>query len=131
MNEIMRICASCGRSGPLEARFCPHCGHDAEAGAPTGLERRNLPVAVTRAALPVLAGVATLAVRAAWQLVRNRMAASLTAPPPQAAQPTRSIAPVATPRSRRVIRIRSTWAVGDANGNWRKGASDHTIEIDD
>jgi hypothetical protein len=30
-----------------------------------------------------------------------------------------------------VIRIRSSWAVGDANGVWRKGTSDQTIEIDD
>jgi hypothetical protein len=34
-------------------------------------------------------------------------------------------------RPRRTIRIRSSWAVGDANGVWKKGASEHIIELDD
>jgi hypothetical protein len=36
-----------------------------------------------------------------------------------------------SPRTRRSIRIRSTWAVGDARGVWRQGATEHIIEIDE
>jgi hypothetical protein len=43
--------------------------------------------------------------------------------------PVPSAAPPARPRT--TIRIRSSWAVGDANGVWRQGVSDHTIEIDE
>ena len=35
------------------------------------------------------------------------------------------------PKAKRTIHIRSTWAVGDANGIRQQGSSDHTIEFED
>jgi hypothetical protein len=125
MSEITRICARCGQPGPLEARHCPHCGHDAEAGVPAPLNQRNLPILIGRAALPVLAGAASLAIRAGWQLLQKRLAQPLASPSqPPATAPEQG-------RPRRTIRIRSAWAVGDARGMWRQGSSEHTIEIDE
>lgn len=128
MSEITRICAQCGQPGPLEARYCPHCGHDVEASVPAQLSQRNLPVLIGRAALPVLAGAASLAIRAGWQLLQKRLAQPLTT---QSQPPAKAPAAPAQQRPRRTIRIRSAWAVGDAHGVWRQGSSEHTIEIDD
>ncbi len=136
MSEIQRICAQCGKGSPLEARYCSHCGYDAQAGLPA--PRNTLPVSIGKAALPVLAGVASLAIRAGWKFLQSRMAQAAvqsavdnvisvpktTAPVPQNTQP-------APRRARRTIHIRSSWAVGDANGVWQQGNSEHTIEIDD
>ena len=72
MSEIQRICAQCGQSGALDTRYCPHCGYDVQAGLPA--PRTNLPVTVAKAALPILAGVAGLAVRAGWRLLQSRLA---------------------------------------------------------
>jgi hypothetical protein len=85
--------------------------------------------------LPVLAGAASLVVRAAWKLMKSQVARraaqravqAITQPAP--VQPT--VVQPAPRRSRRTIHIRSSWAVGDANGVWRKGSSEQTIEIDD
>jgi hypothetical protein len=128
MSEITRICAQCGQPGPLEARHCPHCGHDAEAGVPAQLSQRNLPVLIGRAALPLLAGAASLALRAGWHLLQKRLAQPLTAP---SQPPVKTATVPEEKRPRRTIRIRSAWAVGDARGVWRQGSSEHTIEIDD
>ena len=105
----------------------------------------NLPVLIGKAALPVLAGVASLALRMGWKLIRSRMAQdalhygarkaasaimnAAKAPPaaPLAARPTTEV----TGKSKRTVRIRSTWVVGDANGVRQQGASDHTIEFED
>lgn len=136
MSEIQRICAQCGKSSALDARYCPHCGYDMEGGLP--VPRNTLPVTITQAALPVLAGVASLAIRAGWKFLQARLAESAvqsakakvipipkpTTPAPQKNQP-------AAQRPHRTIRIRSSWAVGDANGVWQQGNSDHTIEIDE
>jgi hypothetical protein len=133
MSEIMRICAQCGKSSPLEARYCPHCGFDAETGVVGAMEKRQLPVAITRAALPVLAGAASLVLRAAWKLWQRQLtnaALRTTSSTPQRQSITRSTSePLQRPR--RTIRIRSSWAVGDSHGILRQGSSDHTIEIED
>lgn len=129
MSEITRICARCGQSGPLDARFCPHCGYDVDAELPTPAGR-NLPVALGRAALPILAGVAGLAARAAWRFLQGRMEQAI-APTPQSQPPAVQPAPPAATRARRTIHIRTAWAVGDARGIWRQGQSDQTIEIEE
>jgi hypothetical protein len=134
MNEISRICAQCSKPGPLDVRYCPHCGYDTTSGAPSGARQYELPVLFGKAALPVLAGAASLVVRAAWQLLKSQAARRaaqravqvMTQPAP--VQPT--VVNPAPRRSRRTIHIRSSWAVGDANGVWRKGSSEQTIEID-
>lgn len=102
--------------------------------------QNNLPMVIGKAALPVLAGVASLALRAGWKLLRSRMAqdaiqvgaskaaTSLVNAAKNAPAPTTKTDTV--PKAKRTIRIRSTWAVGDANGIRQQGSSDHTIEID-
>lgn len=133
MSEIHRVCPRCGASVPLESRHCSRCGYDASAGLP--VERRALlPAQVTRAALPVVAGIAGIALRAGWRLLRRRLAAlaeQATPPPETPPVVERPPVPVAPSRPRRTIRIRSHWAIGDANGVWRQGAEEHIIEIDD
>jgi predicted amidophosphoribosyltransferase len=134
MNEISRICAQCSKPGPLDARYCPHCGYDTTSGAPA-LRQYELPVVFGKAALPVLAGAASLMVRAVWKLMKSQAARraaqrtvqAITQPAP--VQP--AVVQPAPRRTRRTIHIRSSWAVGDANGVWRKGSSEQTIEIDD
>ena len=141
MTEIQRICAQCGKSGALEMRYCPHCGFDAQAGLP--VPTTNLPVAIGKAALPILAGVAGLALRAGWKLLHSRLA-QVTAQKvvdrvirmprptqPTAIQPTLPATEITARRPRRTIHIRSSWAMGDANGLWRQGTSEQTIEIDE
>lgn len=142
MSEVQRICVQCGQANPMEARFCARCGYDSQGALPA--QRSGLPAVVGRAALPVLAGVAGLALRAGWRLLQSRLAHGLASqatatvtPAPKVDSPApnnRAIAksegaPPARPR--RTIRIRSTWAMGDANGVWRQGASEHIIELDD
>lgn len=106
--------------------------------------QQNLPMVIGKAALPVLAGVASLALRAGWKLLRSRLAqeaaqnaiqvgaskaaTSLVNAAKNAPAPATQSDPV--PKVKRTIRIRSTWAVGDANGIRQQGSSDHTIEID-
>ena len=147
MNNIQRICEKCGEGGALDARYCPHCGYDSQGigGAALPAPRLQLPVALGKAALPLLAGAASLALRAGWKLLQRRLANTT---PEQAANafthfvqratppaPTQPLAPrQETPvqrRPRRTIHIRSNWAVGDVNGVWRQGSSEHTIEIDE
>jgi hypothetical protein len=89
---------------------------------------------IGKAALPLLAGAASLALRAGWKLLQHRLATTATPTLPLTkttpAQPAQHPAG-ATTRPRRTIRVRSTWAVGDANGVWQQGTSDQTIEFDD
>jgi hypothetical protein len=115
MTQITQICPQCGDSFVLDARYCTHCGHD--TALPAG--QKLLPTLLGQAALPMLVGAASLAVSAGWQLLRHLL--SRPASPPLASAP---------PRPRTTIRIRTSWVVGDASGNWRKGHSDQTIEID-
>lgn len=134
MTNIQRICEQCGESGPLNVRYCPHCGFDTQATLPT--TSRNLPMVVGKAALPILVGAASLALRAGWKLLQDRLLtdAALSSAPQTSSHPTQS-RPTSTPpvsaRSKRKIHIRSSWTVGDANGNWRQGSSEHTIEFED
>lgn len=135
MSEVQRICPHCGEAGPLTARYCPHCGADSQAALPA--PQSNFPLALTKAALPILAGAASLALRAAWKLLQSRMTASITeqavhslrsARHPQPPAPTTPLTPQ---RPHRTIRIRSAWSVTDGNGVHRSGASEHQIEIED
>ncbi len=136
MSDIQRICAQCGKSSALDARYCPHCGYDMEGGLPA--PRNTLPVSIGKAALPVLAGVASLALRAGWKLLQAKLAETAVQSPkenvipiPKAATPAPQTNQSVARRPRRTIHIRSSWAMGDANGVWQQGNSEHTIEIDD
>ncbi|MEX1019369.1 MAG: zinc ribbon domain-containing protein [Litorilinea sp.] len=146
MSEVRRICAHCGEAVPLDGRYCASCGYDFETALP--VQNSNLPVALGKAALPMLVGAAGLALRAGWKLAQsqwardtarnvlemafNRAPVRAVQPPPPAPAPSASTnVENAAQKPRRTIRIRSTWAEGDANGVWRKGTSDQTIEIDD
>jgi hypothetical protein len=137
MSTIQRICAQCGQPNPVESRFCAHCGYDAQSALPA--PQSSLPVVVGRAAVPVLLGVASLALRAGWKLLQSRSAQQaarravqtvMNRPAPAAPLAPRPEAAPA-PRPRRTIRIRSQWAVGDARGVWQQGMSEHTIELDE
>lgn len=152
MNNISRVCPQCGKQGALEARFCSSCGYDSQSGA--AADKQNLPVPFGKAALPVLAGVAGVALRVGWKILQSQaaqdaargLAQKLLEPAPRArSQPAKSptirveseqpAPPVpqaaAQHGKRRTIRIRTTWAVGDARGVWRHGTTDQTIEIDE
>lgn len=127
MSDIQRICPQCNANTPLDVRFCPRCGYDNQAELP--MRQSSLPATVGKAAVPVLVGAATLVLRAGWKLLNSRLAApepTRMSPPAPAPQQ-----PLAPRTSGRRIRIRSTWAVGDANGVWRQGSSEHIIEFDD
>jgi predicted amidophosphoribosyltransferase len=136
MNEITRICGQCGKSSPLDAQYCPHCGYDTQGNLPVA-SSTGLPATLRTVALPLVAGVASLAMRAAWKLLRSRFTHQLAqqAMMTVAARQVQPLKPQVdqTParRLRRTIRIRSAWTVGDANGTWRQGTSDHTIELED
>ena len=129
MNHIKRICPHCGEGTSLDARFCDRCGADQQGELP--LQRRSLPASVGRAALPVLAGVATLALRTGWKLLSNHLHQSRESASPEP-RPNAQVQsqPQARSQSGRTIRIRSSWIVGDAQGNWQKGSSEHVIDVD-
>lgn len=139
MSEVQRICPQCREPGPLTARYCPHCGADSQAALPT--PRSNLPAVLTKAALPILAGAASLALRAGWKLLQSRTAATVTTNvTEQALQSLRRAKTTQLParieqlpasRPRRTIHIRSAWSVTDGNGAHRSGFSEHQIEFDD
>jgi hypothetical protein len=132
MAEVNRICPACGKNSPLEARHCPHCGHDATIGVP--MRQTNLlPATVTRAALPVLVTAGTLALRMVWRLVKQQLLspASLSVVTPSKTMPQASPSDTPARRSGRSIRVRTAWAVGDANGIQRQGYSDQQIDFDE
>lgn len=125
MTEISRICPQCGQNFPLEARHCSHCGYDMEASLLT--TQSTLPALIGKAAAPVLLGAASLVVSVGWKLLQNmlnRSAQSVERP-----IQVRTDAPAQT-RPRSTIRITTSWAIGDSSGNWRKGHSEQTIEIE-
>lgn len=141
MSEIQRICVQCGQANSVEARFCAACGYDQLADERQNhlpAQRTNLPAVISRAALPVLLGAASLAMRAGWRLLQNRLAnppqTHVTRPPapqqPPVAPPAPANAPAAQGR-KRTIRIRSAWTVRDAQGHWQQGTSDQVIELDE
>ncbi len=125
MTEITRICSQCGKSFPLDARHCSHCGHDTDAALP--VSQNTLPVLVGKAAAPVLLGAASLVVSVGWKLLQN----VLNRPAKPSNQPIRVRTDAQVqPRPRATIRITTSWAVGDSSGNWRKGHTEQTIEIE-
>ncbi len=137
MAQVHRICPQCGSNVRLEDRFCPQCGFDTRQDLPVA--RSNVPATLGRAALPVAAGLAGLAVRMGWKLLRGYLASAgrsqTVSVPSSTALARKPAPPQALPdrprRPRRTIRIRSTWAIGDANGVWQQGAQEHIIEIED
>ena len=132
MSTVHRICASCGKDVPLQAQHCPHCGYDTQAGLP--VKSSSLPMVVGTAAVPMLVTAGTLAARLLWKLLRERSlpTATLKVQETPAPQPImRSEPQPVAARSRRSIHIRSTWAVGDANGIWRQGMTEHQIDIEE
>jgi len=142
MSEVHRICPNCGGDTPMNAQHCPACGQDTTSGQVTA-QRQQLPVAVGKAILPVAISVAGFALRAGWKLLQSRLAqdaaktaiqtvtqrAQPPAPRPQAPPVAGDQQPQRTPKH--TIRIRSTWAVGDGQGNWRQGKEEHVIEFDE
>lgn len=125
MAEVSRICPQCGNSFPLEARHCSHCGYDMEATLPA--QQSTLPALVDKTAAPLLVGAASVIAGVGWRLLRALLSrpAQPSAPPVQV----RTDAPVRS-QSRVTIRITTSWVVGDSRGNWRKGHSEQTIEIE-
>jgi hypothetical protein len=126
MSEVNRICSQCGGNVPLQTRYCGTCGYDTSSGLP--VHRTNLPATVGKAALPVVAGLAGLALRTGWKLLQAQLTQmatrqAQTAPLARQEPPAR--------HSQTVIRIRSKWIVGDGKGNWKQGSEEHTIEIDE
>ena len=134
MSEVFRVCPKCGKNVAIDSRHCGICGYDTQDGYP--LERRNLPVEVAKVALPVVAGLTGLALRAGWHILRKQLPAlaanavnEITAAPPPQKPVSKS---TAQHRTRgRVIRIRSKWAVGDRNGVWKSGEEEHIIEVNE
>lgn len=135
MSEVQRICPQCGEAGPLDTRYCPHCGADREAALP--VQRSTLPLVLGKAALPILAGAASLALRIGWKVLQSRVTSAVTEKTVEslraarANQPSTSVEQPPLSKPRRTIHIRSAWAVTDGNGVQRSGVSDHQIEIDD
>lgn len=132
MATVSRICPACGGNTPLEARHCPHCGHDTQSGLPVQ-QGANLPAVMGKAAVPVLVTAGTIAARVLWRLLRDRATALATGgfQPAKAQPPAKSEAAPAAARRKSTIHIRSSWAVGDARGMWRSGQSEHHIEIEE
>lgn len=133
MSDIQRICVQCGFANPLESRYCARCGYDSQGALPA--PRTTLPAVIGRAALPVLVGAASVALRLGWRLLQQRASQATRVPPSQPSRqivPRQDAPPVPRPaRARRTIHIRSTWATGDANGVWRQGSSEHFIEVEE
>lgn len=141
MSEVQRICPQCGAAGPLSARYCARCGHDFQGELP--VPQSNLPVVLGGAAVPVLLGAAGVALRIGWKILQSRWAQAAAekavdvalhrtqpAPPPQQS-PAPSRTDIVSSRPRRTLTIRSAWSVGDANGVWRQGYSEHRIDLDE
>jgi hypothetical protein len=126
MSDVSKICPRCGGGNALDSRHCAHCGYDTLA---LPMIQNNLPLVLGKAAVPVLAGVAGLALSVGWKLLNSVL--NQTARPPLKVErsETTAIQPAAaTPR--RTITIRTSWAIGDSSGAWRRGESEQTIEFD-
>jgi hypothetical protein len=72
MSEVRRICGHCGAAVALDGRYCAACGYDFESALPA--QSGNLPLALGKAALPMLVGAAGLVLRAGWQLAQSEWA---------------------------------------------------------
>ena len=127
MSDVSKICPQCGGSNALDARHCAHCGHDTQSALPA--VQYNLPEVLGKAAVPVLAGAVGLAVSVGWKLLQGVLNQTARPPLKVARTETTAIQPAAsTPR--RTITIRTSWAIGDSSGAWRRGESEQTIEFD-
>lgn len=127
MSDVSKICPQCGGSNALDSRHCAHCGYDTQAALP--MLPNNLPAVLGKAAVPVLAGAVGLAVSMGWKLLQGML--NQTARPPLKVEGSQTTAlQPAAPAPRRTIHIRTSWAIGDSSGNWRRGESEQTIEID-
>lgn len=132
MSEVFRICPQCGGSVALSQKHCGSCGFDGSSGKP--LARRNLPATIAQAALPIVAGLTTLAVRSGLRLLRRQIEArtpTQSGPSTAPLVPNQTTVPAQSGSVRRRIHIRSSWVVGDGAGNWQQGQSEHTIEIEE
>lgn len=143
MSEVQRICPQCAAVGPLSARYCARCGHDHQGELPA--PQSNLPVMLGQVALPVLLGAASVALRIGWKALQSRWAQEAAERAVDAALRKAQQAPTVSPQdspvvrqpdavvraSRRTVTIRSAWSVGDANGVWRQGFSEHRIDLDE
>lgn len=143
MSDVQRVCPQCAAAGPLTARYCARCGYDFQGELP--VPQNNLPVMLGRAAVPVLVGAASVALRIGWKVLQSRWAQAAAEKAVDAAihkiqsspapSPQQSPAPRPTDvvdlRSRRTITMRSAWSVGDANGVWRQGYSEQRIDLDE
>jgi hypothetical protein len=131
METVYRVCPECGKNAPIEAQYCPHCGTDTSSGLPVR-QASNLPVVVGKAALPVLATVGTLLVRTLWKMLRQRPGVFGAVIRPDA---TSAISPTQQPPTRNPrgpsVRIRTSWAVGDASGIRQQGFTEHEIHFDE
>ena len=118
-------------------RYCQQCGGDTQGELPA---TRSLPAAVGKAALPIAAGALSLVARAGWKLLQHRLSqiqsAQIEATPQQKSAPDIAVSNAQKPpapqgKPRATIHVRSSWAVGDASGQWKRGSSEQTIEIHD
>ena len=127
MSDVSKICPQCGSSNTLDARYCARCGCDTQSSLPA--LQNNLPLVLSKAAVPVLAGAVGLAASIGWKLLQGLLNQTARPPINVARSESTAIQPAAqTPR--RTIHIRTAWAIGDSSGNWRRGESEQTIEFD-
>jgi hypothetical protein len=136
MSSVTRLCSRCSYGNPLETQFCGRCGADMHASHLPAARETHLPALVRNAAMPVLAGITTLAVSAGIRLVQGILRQALASATKAAASSTalqRNAAADIVPAERRnrTIRIRSSWAVTDGQGNFRQGQSEHVIDLDE
>jgi hypothetical protein len=78
MSDVSKICPQCGSGNALDTRFCAHCGYDTQSALP--MVQGNLPMVLSKAAVPMLAGVAGLALSVGWKLLNGML--NQTARPP-------------------------------------------------
>ena len=127
MSNVTRICPQCGHGNALDARHCAQCGYDTQATLPVPLSNQ-LPAVITKAAVPVLVGAASLALTAGFKLLQGMLSqpAKNTQHPIQVKQQA-----LPAKRGKMTIRVTTSWAVGDSSGAWRKGVAEQTIEFDE
>src|SRR5678815_1244457 len=114
MSNVQRVCVQCGAGNPVEARYCAACGYDSQSALPA--QRLAMPAAIGQAALPVLLGAASMALRFGWKLLQNRLAQPPATKGPTVVTPAQNEAMPQQRRARRSIHIRSSWAVNNGNG---------------
>jgi hypothetical protein len=135
MSNVQRVCPQCAAAGSLNARYCAKCGYDFEGELPALASK--LPLALGKAAVPVLVGAASVALRLGWKALQSRWAQAAAEKAVDVALHKTQSPPAPRPadaverRPRRTVTIRSAWSVGDANGVWRQGYSEHRIDLDE